>query len=188
MCLQFIWVLIWVSVFAKYLLRLDKPCICEMNLKDGSFIEWHVPIVTTFHGNQESSFDDVWLWEVLELNVLILQVKMTQLSFPITLTTCRPCRQTTNTFSCRILAHIVDLVSSSLLLRWNTNTTCFSFLVWSDLGVYLWVLIFSFVFLNAGHLFVILMDLFVAVVKTVDPYLGWPELLWWFNNLAIFVL
>ena len=56
-----------------------------MNLIDGPLIEGHVSVMTAFKRDQVPSLDDVWLAEVLELDILILKVKVAELALTATI-------------------------------------------------------------------------------------------------------
>ena len=57
-----------------------------MNFKDCALIQRHVTIVAALKRDQVARLDNVWLREVFELYVLVLQVEVTQLARTATLT------------------------------------------------------------------------------------------------------
>jgi len=60
--------------------------------------------------DQVASLNDIWLREVLELDILILQVKVAQLSASSALATCGSMRIVPGRLTCRVLTDIIDHV------------------------------------------------------------------------------
>ena len=141
-------------LFFFHLLGLDETCVCQMDLVDGPLVDWHVSIVATLKWYQITSLDDVRLWKIFKLDILILQIEVTKLAFTATilLATSRALwKRAWCALTGWVLCNVVDLCSPTLLW-WNISRHFLVTISPVDLIGTLWlVLILSIVFLNAWH-------------------------------------